>query len=131
MDIIASILAYLVSMTGIVTGLVLSFVVFFSTPGQQGGAASDTVAVAAMPSSSKAAKAFPVKTIATSRRINAHGPSAATADAAPRAAVALDARQKPLLSRNQVRRLAEKERARHLAFRERASFESRFLHYDD
>ena len=34
MDILAAMFAYLVCVTGIVTGLAMSFVVFFSAPGQ-------------------------------------------------------------------------------------------------
>ena len=45
--------------------------------------------------------------------------------------VAIDARQKPLTSNAQLRRLADQERAKRLAYRERSSFETRFLHYDD
>jgi hypothetical protein len=47
------------------------------------------------------------------------------------APVAVDARQKPLFTQAHFRRLAEKERAKQLAYRERSSFETRFLHFDD
>ena len=56
---------------------------------------------------------------------------AAAAKAVPPPTIALDARQKPLVSQTHLRRLAEKERERQLAYRERPSFETRFLHYDD
>ena len=58
-------------------------------------------------------------------------PGAAKAASEPRIDVAIDARQKPLLSNAQLRRLADQERAKRLAYRERSSFETRFLHYDD
>jgi len=125
MDIIASILAYVVCMTGLVTGLIMSFVVFFSAPGGQPGAPIQAVAMAAKPSANEMAKAspvekaFPVVTVARART------------AALKAAVALDAQQKPLLTPHRMRQLAERERERHLAFRERSSFEARFLGYED
>lgn len=134
MDIIASILAYLVCMTGLVTGLVMWFVVFFSTPGQQSQAPSSAIAMATRASSAApvkklAIKEFPVKTVVT-RQGNPRNRFASDA-AAAQAAIAPDAQQKPLLSQSRMRRLAEKQRARQLAYRERSSFEARFLHYDD
>lgn len=129
MDIIASILAYVVCMTGLVTGLVMSFVVFFSAPGGQPGAPTQAVAMAAKPSASdmatvlpvdeKASKILPVKTVARVRIM------------APSAPVALDAQQKLLLTPHRMHQLAERERERHVAFREQSSFEKRFLGYDD
>jgi len=114
MDILAAMFAYLACVTGIVGALAISLVMFFtpqalqplpSLPGQQ------VVAMVAKPD--------PVVTIA-----------AAPPAAAP-ATVAADVRQKPFLTPGQMRRLAEKERARRLAFREGSSFETRFLHYAD
>ena len=61
----------------------------------------------------------------------APGAGAATAASVPPVDIAVDARQQPLMSNAQLRRLADKERARRLAYREGSSFETRFLHYDD
>lgn len=65
-------------------------------------------------------KASPVKTIARARTV-----------IAPQPAVAADAQQKPFLTAHRMRQLAERQRERHVAFRERSSFEARFLGYDD
>jgi len=140
MDIIASIFAYLVCMTGIVTGLVLSLVVFFSDPNSQSAMPGQLAAMAAMPSAGKTPGKTVVGRIANNKQTdaqlqlkvqaNAHVPPAAKADT-PQAAIAIDARQKQLFSKSQRRRLAERARARHLAYRDRSSFETRFLHYDD
>lgn len=141
MDILASMLAYGVCMTGLLAGLIMSFVVFFSAPGQQAEAPARAIAMLATPSSNAAAtpfaaKEFPVKTVAKGQIARAQQTAARTRMAAGDAAsvevaIAADAQQKPLLSQGRMRRLAEKERARHLAYRERSSFENRFLHYDD
>jgi hypothetical protein len=135
MDILASMFAYVVCMTGLLTGLIMSFVVFFSTPSQQAQAPTGAIAMVATPSSTTAVKQFaatelPVKTVAKAQQMERSETVVANA-AAAQVAVALDARQKSLSSPNRMRRLAEKERARHLAYRERSSFEARFLHYDD
>jgi len=133
MDIIASMLAYVVCMTGLVTGLVMSFVVFFSAPGQQAPAPA-RAAVMTRPGSAPinklALKEFPVTPVGSSHQAKERQRPASDAAAAG-AAVAPDAQQKPLSSQSRLRRLAEKERARQLAYRERSSFEARFLHYDD
>jgi hypothetical protein len=135
MDILASIFAYMVCMTGLLTGLIVSFVVFFSTPSQQAEAPTRAIAMVATPSSGTAVKQFaakelPVKTVASAQQTE-RGEAVLANAAAAQVAVALDARQKSLLPPNRMRRLAAKERARHLAYRERSSFEARFLHYDD
>lgn len=125
MDIIASILAYVVCMTGLVTGLIMSFLVFFSPPGGQPGTPAQALAMAEEPSASAIAKVSPTENVLPVVTV------ARAATAAPRAAVALDAEQKPLLTPHRRRQLAERERERHLAFRERSSFEARFLGYED
>ena len=147
MDIIASIFAYLLCATGLVTGLVMSFIVFFSPPGAQLPVPARAIAMVARPSVAPAAntaglpntariakvlpvvkaapavKASPVVTLA-----RAHIPQAPPST---QSAVARDAQQKPLLTPRRMHQLAERERERHLALRERSSFEARFLHYDD
>lgn len=132
MDILASMFAYLVCVTGVVTGLAMSFVVFFSTPDRQSATTGYAIATLAKPSPIKTTRASAVKPIANTEQRDKHVASgAAKAEAAPPMTIAVDARQKPPLSQAHLRRLAEKERARHLAYRERSSFETRFLHYDD
>jgi hypothetical protein len=135
MDILAAMFAYLVCLAGIVAGLVMSFVVFFSPPGEFSSApATNAIAMVAGPSRASAAPISSVKAVAkTATKLD--GPNkpvaAATAKPAIVSPVAIDAQQKPLFSQTHSRRLAEKARARQLAFREHSSFESRFLHFDD
>lgn len=138
MDIIASILAYFVCMTGIITGLVLSFAVFFSDLSQPSVMPAQPTAItvrsnprmiAAVPTVADSKQTnLRIKT-PTNAQDNGHV-SAAKTDTPPQAVVAIDARQKPLFSKSQMRRLAER-RARHMAYREGSGFETRFLHYDD
>lgn len=116
MDILAAMFAYLVCVAGVVTGLAMSFIVFFSAP--HALMPQHAVALAEKPGIVKVASAV------------AAAP-APVAKAAPSPAVAADARQKPSVSSRRSRRMADKQRTRHLAYRERSSFESRFLHFDD
>lgn len=132
MDILAAMFAYLVCVTGIVTGLAMSFVVFFSAPGQFSAPPTQAIAMAAMQRPVKTAPASPVETMAKTEHADKQiAAAAAKARAVPTPTIAIDARQKPLFSQARSRRLAEKERARQLAYRGRSSFETRFLHYDD
>lgn len=116
MDILASILAYLVSLAGIVGTLAISLFVFFSPPGAQppASAQADATALLVSPSMSGTPAATPGKP----------RPSPVTT-------IAVDTRQKHPASHVQSRLLSERERARHLAYREGADFETRFLHKDD
>ncbi len=132
MDILAAMFAYLVCIAGLVTGLVMSFVVFFSAPGEFSAPPANAIAMAATPNLSpnygSPASAPSLKTIAKISRSDGQSVAAVPAADSP---VAIDARQKPLFTRAHFRRLAEKERAKQLAYRERSSFETRFLHFDD
>jgi hypothetical protein len=138
MDILAAMFAYLVCIAGLVTGLVMSFVVFFSAPGEFSAPPTNAIAMVAGPSLRPSqspqhglpAAASSVKTIAKISRSDGQI-AAASAKPAAAAPIAGDARQKPLFSQAHLRRLAEKERAKQLAYRERSSFETRFLHFDD
>ena len=135
MDILASIFAYLVCMTGLVTGLVMSFVVLFAAPNSPSPWLQQASAKVAKPGIVITAKASPVRTIANIKQHNVTS-TGATAEIAPAKAIAptsiaADARQKPLLSPTHLRRLTERARAKRFAFRERSSFETRFLHFDD
>lgn len=137
MDILAATFAYLVCVTGIVGGLVMSFVIFFASPGQFSLPPTHAAAMAARLEQPPAAPAS-VKTVAkaaieTAAEASRAGKPVAAAGAktaaVPRSAV--DAPQKPLDARNHLHRLAKKVRARQLAYREHSSFEARFLHFDD
>ena len=142
MDILASIFAYLVCVTGLVGTLVISFVIFFSPPKLHGPASLPAVALVAKALPGEAAKASPVTTIAGIKQTEERDPAAFTTGRPDTAkafatepnrsrAIADDVRQKPLHSRTHLRRLADKARAKHLAYRERSSFEARFLGFDD
>lgn len=134
MDILAAMFAYLVCVAGIVAGLVMSFVVFFAPPGEFSPPPTQAIAMVARPSHISAAPVSPVKTVAkTVATLGGSNKRIAAATATPTAVppVAIDAQQKPLFSPTHSRRLAEKARARQLAYREHSSFESRFLHFDN
>ena len=136
MDILAAMFAYLVCIAGLVTGLVMSFVVFFAAPGAFSAPPTDAIAMVAganlspsqSPNHGSPSSASSAKTIAKIGRSDGQMAAAMPAADAP---VAIDARQKPLFTQAHFRRLAEKERAKQLAYRERSSFETRFLHFDD
>ena len=137
MDILAAMFAYLVCIAGLVTGLVMSFVVFFAAPGAFSAPPTDAIAMVAGPNLSpnqpspnhgSPSSASSAQTIAKIGRSDGQMAAAMPAADAP---VAIDARQKPLFTQAHFRRLAEKERAKQLAYRERSSFETRFLHFDD
>jgi hypothetical protein len=130
MDILACMFAYLVSVAGILAGLAMGLMVFFSAPAQQSTAPRHAVALTAQPSRHDAARSAPVKTVAALERAPQQTASIA-ATAVPPRTIAIDARQKPLFSPARLRRLQDRERANHLAYRDRSSFEARFLHYDD
>jgi hypothetical protein len=128
MDILASMLAYLVCVCGIVTGLALSFAVYFG-PVQQTATPGHVIAMVAEASAPQMARASTIKPAGGAEPAERKVAAKAKPDAVPM--IAIDARQKPLFSQSRLRRLAAQQRARHLAYRERSSFESRFLHYDD
>jgi hypothetical protein len=133
MDILAAMFAYLVCIAGLVTGLVMSFVVFFAAPGAFSAPPTDAIAMVAGPNLSPNQEDSPesassAKTIVKISRSDGQIAAAAPAADSP---VAIDARQKPLFTPAHFRRLAERERAKQLAYRERSSFETRFLHFDD
>ena len=134
MDILAAMFAYLVCIAGLVTGLVMSFVVFFSAPGDILGAADrrhSDGGKTEQPEPANTALRHPLRQPRRSpRSADPTGRSLPRRTAAD-SPVAIDARQKPLFSQAHFRRLAEKERAKQLAYRERSSFETRFLHFDD
>jgi hypothetical protein len=128
MDILASMLAYLGCVTGIVGALAISFFVFFVGPDQP------PIAQHAMTMASRAtAKPSEPKIVSKTGPIEVNAPpsAAAVAMAAP-AADAARLRPKTQLGRTQVlRRLVQEERARRLAYQQDPDFDSRFLGYAD
>jgi hypothetical protein len=125
MDIIASILAYLISLTGIVAAMAIAFVIYFAPPSLRPDA-SDTAA--AQPRLVDMATPSEIKGI-DKTDLGAESKAEKAQQAQP--AVALDAQQKPPISRTELRRLAEKDRAKRLAERANTDFETRFLHFED
>jgi hypothetical protein len=123
MDILASMLAYLVSVVGIIAALVVSFVIYFATPDRPPPVSPPhVVGTATRPSLVDMASAAELKKASEIKSTDAH-------DAPP--PIAPDVRQRSSKSRAQLRRLARLDRARRLAYRQSADFETRFLHYDD
>jgi hypothetical protein len=134
MDILAAMLAYLVSVAGIVAALGIACFTLFSTPNQQAAMPTDTARAALVIVRSGAietatADANPEAKIQQIDKPAISG--AATVAGNPVTTIAVDARQKPPHSAAALRRLAVKERAKRLAFREGADFETRFLRYED
>jgi hypothetical protein len=128
MDILASMLAYLISVAGVIAALTVSFVIFFANPDQQPfiPAARDVAAMTASGLVDKATGAQ-VRMVTEVKKQSKQTQSKAM----PPVAIAIDARQKPLTSLKQLRRLADEERAKRFAYRANSDFETRFLHYDD
>jgi hypothetical protein len=133
MDIIASILAYLGCVTGVVAALAISFMVYFS-PVAQPASAPHAVALAAK---SLPAKSPPTKTVAEAEQKtvpthpNNRVAPLAKNDATPAAVPTSDVRQKTKMSRAQWNKLVQNERARRLAYQQDPDFEARFLGYAD
>ena len=130
MDILAAMLAYLVSVTAIVGALGIALFVFFAAPDRQTSPVPKT-AMVVRPSAMKTAAAV-ARPESKSENINQRVASSATKPKAdPVTTIAVDAPQQPVMSPARLRRLAAKQRARRLAYREGVDFETRFLHYED
>jgi hypothetical protein len=132
MDIIASMLAYLGCVTGMVGALAVSFYVYFGAPGET-AAPMQTAAVVTKVSSTKtsAIKMSAPKTAAAAQLKPVTTVAQGEDNAASSGPVSIEARQKGQLSRAQLRRLAQEERARHWAYQQDPDFESRFMSYTD
>jgi hypothetical protein len=147
MDILASMLAYLGCVTGIVAALVMSFFVFFSTPDQP-AVPKHTVALASKASASRPGESKVAMSSATATAADATpasklgpkiGPMAAgvasgapKAETVPQAASAAHLRPRAQIGRAQyLRRLVQEERARRWAYQQDPDFDSRFLGYAD
>jgi len=129
MDILASILAYLGCVTGIATAMAMSCAILLSTPDQP-VSSKPAIAMVAKPSMPKTATtAKPQATGAEmAARVPPHGPAATVVAQTPRSA---DDRQKPQMTRANLRRMVQVERARRWAFQQDQGFETRFLSYAD
>lgn len=133
MDILASILAYLGCVAGIVGALLISFTVLFSTPGQLPNtapiAAKQSTAMAAKPAAPKVTTASVASPAAQPVARSGGAATAAQAAAPPKTTIA---RSKILATRAQKwRRFVQEERARRWAYQQDPDFESRFLGYAD
>jgi hypothetical protein len=124
MDILASMLAYLGCVTGIVGTLAISLFVFFSTPSQlQTIPTKSSHTISAKPSALKTsagADTKPSPTSGVARVEIAHPPK-----------IAADALAKTQIAPEQLRRLVQDERARRFAYQQNPDFEARFLGYAD
>jgi hypothetical protein len=143
MDILASMLAYLGCVIGIVGALAMSFYLFFAAP-NPALTPTHSIAMAAESDMLKsdrlrtaiAPQAKPVATIAradtyvASRVASQVASNVSTADASP--ATAAPPRKKTQIARAQLlRRLIQEDRARRWAYQQDPSFETRFLGYAD
>lgn len=124
MDILASMLAYLVSMAGVIGAMTLAAFVFFHTPQAPSPEPAPAHATALLVRPS-VAKPVPPKPQA---RLGHEDKRAASVKREPPVTIAQDARQEPQASYAAQRRLADKERAKRIALRDRSDFEARFLH---
>jgi hypothetical protein len=141
MDILASMLAYLGCVTGMVGALALSFYLFFAAPNQ--ALPAHSFAVAAKSDRLRTSSAAQTKPDANVARADAHAASrvasqdasqdasnVSTTDASP--ATAAPAPKKAQLARALLlRRLVQEDRARRWAYQQDPSFETRFLGYAD
>jgi hypothetical protein len=125
MDILASMLAYLGCVAGIVGALALSFTVLISAPGKPANI-KHPLAMAAKQSVLKTAAAPQAKPSAPVIS------TVAQRVALPETPVATAVRQKAEASRTQtLRRQVQEERARRWAYQQDPEFEARFLGYAD
>jgi hypothetical protein len=123
MDILASILAYLGCVTGIVGALAISSFVFFSAPSHQ-IIANSTLTTAAKPAALKTADAAEAKSASASH--------VAKVEFVPAPKIAADTRPVAHISpAPQTRRLVREERARRFAYQQDPTFEARFLSHAD
>ncbi len=144
MDIVASILAYLGCMAGVVGALLISFSVFFSAPnvpqrvaganGQTAATAAKTatpkpaIAAAKIPAQQSGRGASVVSTIAQNTTPQNTTSQKTTAAPAP----SVSAHSKVVAARAQkMRRFVQEERARRWAYQQDPDFEARFLGYAD
>jgi hypothetical protein len=125
MDILASMVAYLACVTGIVAALVMSFAVVFAAP-ERPTAERYAVTHAAQSRALQRSAAVSAKPIVKSAPplTPPHGEMAAQ----PRS-LASDRQQAQQVKAQNARRLIEEDRAKRWAYRQDPDFESRFLSY--
>jgi hypothetical protein len=115
MDILAAMLVYLASVSGIIAALAISCVLYFSPPQHRTAPVKQAVAMVVQQSAPKAAPPpRPANVAAT--------PPALPQKTAPPTAVT---------QAQAMRRLVQEQRARRWAYQSDASFENRFLGYAD
>ncbi len=135
MDIVASILAYLGCMAGIVGALAVSFALFFSAPDLPPpiahSAGRQSVAVTAKTATPNPAIASAAKSQAKPNK-GAEVVSTVAQSTTPAPTPTASARAKMLAARAQkLRRFVQEERARRWAYQQDPDFESRFLGFTD
>jgi hypothetical protein len=128
MDIIASLLAYLGCVTGIVGALAISFFVAFSPPRLEVPAHHAMVTATSRPPVVSTVAAAAAEAKPTSAAVQ-RDEKLAQHETAPRPAP--DIRQKARMPRAEARRLVQEERARRWAYQQDSNFDSRFLGYAD
>ena len=138
MDILASMLAYLGCVTGIVGALAMSFYLFFAAPNPAltqthtfaMATKSDLLRTAIAPHAKPVANIARADTHVASRVASQDASNVSTTDASP--ATVAPVRKKTQLARAQLsRRLVQEDRARRWAYQQDPSFETRFLGYAD
>jgi len=142
MDIVAAMFAYLTCVTGIVGALAISFYVCLVAPHP----AASALQAAAIVAQADGDKIGTIKTNAIKTGGIKTGAIMTAADVEPKPvptivqrtdnalapkSIALDAGQKGQLSRAELRRLAQEQRAKRWAYQQGESFESRFMSYAD
>jgi hypothetical protein len=126
MDILASMLAYLGCVTGIVAALVTSCAILLSTPDQP-ARANQTIAMVSKPGAAKTAtEAKPGAAITA--RVPPSGPAGTIV--AQTTNTEID-RQRAQITRVHLRRLVQEERAKRWAYQQDRDFESLFMSYAD
>jgi hypothetical protein len=127
MDILASVVAYLTCVTGILAALVMSFFVVLSTP-EQPTAAKYVVTHAVQQTAlqTSTAPALSAKSIIKSAPWLTPPPGDPVVQSS---SVASDRQLAQKVQAQNARRLVEEERAKRWAYRQDPDFESRFLSY--
>jgi len=125
MDILASMVAYLACVTGIVAALVLSFFVVLSTPEQPTAEKYAVTHAVQQPALQRSAAVSAKPIIKSAPRLTP--PQGHMV--APSTSAASDRQQAQKVRAQNARRLIEEERAKRWAYLKDPDFESRFLSY--
>jgi hypothetical protein len=131
MDIFASIFVYLASVTGIVAALAASIFVVCSTPEQPTTVKFPVTNMSLAGVAPISAKTVMAAEPSSEPPVLQAAPGVAKADGlAQTAGASFDLKIRPTV-RAHLRRLAQKERAKRLAYQPDPSFEARFMSYAD